>query len=847
MQTRDTLHLLQKMRANTEHALCTYIELYGHIAEHFMLTYHGSIVAIFRVAGVDYEGLDLREQRHLSERFAKQLQAVDKDALLYWWLERREVAVHEAPSKHPVYELFRGQREQRLRDKVFYENRIYVALEWPFAQPEDHRPLKERVPAFIHDLMEAGKRRALIGFLRDWWVAKKKTAQLTIRTDALHAFIETVVKPAVTAFQANFHFLSPELLGHQAAYEALLPLFNPSPEKQAVPQVAAAPLNTMLELSNYALEDGMVRVDGRYLDVLSLRNFDQRSLPNMLGRLQNLDFPLIISTQWRRMDDGRAEGIINRQRRGFKHTLKLGNPNRDTGADIQRGFEDQIVDHLDHALTDLKNGRWFGAFSLFVRISGASRDELILRKTQVRSILFDMNCLPHDEDMGLIFAWASLAPGSFWKYNYRKLILTNANYSDWVPIWALEQGALRSKHYDGPALSQLETRNGNLYHFNLSSSDNLNFMVLGKIGSGKSFFLKYHIIQYHKYGRCFFWLHTLGSDYNDLAAMFDGAIIQLDLNGSFPINLYCLEDTLTAGYLDVLLHIWTNLFLAVGHAVTEDELDELTQKLKVLFLQPKAQRHQRALHTLVSDQLKPLIQEFIDDEISQGRFGLFDGRFGKANCLTRLASFTVIDYKKLGDNLPVSQAAMIFVTFMQDQVIYDPEATGVNKFCWFDEGHKILGSRETYMWRYLNKAGDTWRKEGCSLGFITQKLSDLKQLSLHHLFRECCSQFLFFPNPGIDEAEMLGTFDFLSEKDVDHIRTMTEKSEVLFVTTTGVKKVLRLHVDRFTQLVLESNPKLVARKNALLAEHGFPGNIHQLMTEMEDAAGQEAPSAFGIL
>ena len=190
---------------------------------------------------------------------------------------------------------------------------------------------------------------------------------------------------------------------------------------------------------------------------------------------------------------------------------------------------------------------------------------------------------------------------------------------------------------------------------------------------------------------------------------------------------------------------------------------------------------------------------------------------------------------------------MIFVTHMQDQVIYDPETTGVNKFCWFDEGHKILGSRETFMWRYLNKAGDTWRKEGCSLGFITQKLSDLKQLGLQHLFRECCSQFLFFPNPGIDEAGMLGTFDFLSEKDVDHIRTMAEKSEVLFVTTNGVKKVLRLHVDRFTQLVLESNPKLVARKNALLAEHGFPGNIRQLMTELEESGPQDAAPVFGIL
>lgn len=835
--------------------LASYIDLYGFVTEEVILSFNGTLLVGFEIDGIDPEGLTPDEMHQETRRFANLLQELDRHAIVYTWMLRRRCQVSMSKSTNELYNTLVDERRDVLAGHRFYDNRIFMALEFPFQKQEgEAKTFKEKVPEGLLDFFERLKRREFFSYLKEKKAGyqQRKANRLHVSISKLQEYIEETVQPILQNVMITLKHLTPRVMGYQEFFEAMLPIVNVDPEKHGIRLVNPAPLNASLDNSSYDLSSGRyMRLDDHYVDILTLKQFNQDCYHRMLEKFESIDLECLVSTQWGRVSEDLAEKVITQQRRGFNNSLKFMKPGASSGEEIQKGFKKDVVNYLDHALTELKNdGNWFGKFSLTCMFWADSEEELNQKKAQLRSLFYDMEAVPFDEDIGLFFAWVSMIPGGWWKYNYRKLLLTNLNMAAFWPIWKLHSGFPTSDVYQGECLSILQTRSGEPYYFNLSHSDNINFMALGKIGSGKSFFMKYHLLQYFKYGEAYVWIHTLGSDYNDLARITQGQCVELDSNGSFPINLYCLEQELSPGYLNALVSVWKSLFASIEHEINEDEQNELIHKLQILFKQPIPKRNNRALYELVEPGLKKYVAEFIHDEQTTGRYGrLFDGQPNDPRAFNKLSHFTVINYKGLVKENPIlGNACMIFISYMQDRIIYDKQHQATPKFCWFDEGDKIVGEAHSYMGQYIKKAGDTWRKEKCSLGFITQRLEHLKRLRLLDLFRECCSQFLFFPNPGISEEEYLKAFDFLGKRETELIKTMTEKKEVLFVTNYGVSKVLKLIVDPFTKLVIESNPNLVARKEQLYPLHGFPGNIYKLMEELNTSPTQETQKqAFGLL
>ena len=823
MNVGESLAYLTALDRNSERSLATYLEVYGFLNQHLVLTYSGSVVAFWEITGLDPEGLTLAEKRRHADWFSRQLQVVDREALVMTWVVRDVVAMDAEEGNHPVYRALAVARKKR---ETFFVNRHVIAVEWPFARAQT----REGVTGSLLKAVGKAQRGEFGTMLRERLRRRRQAKEkvLDIEEARLETFLRETVMPGLHDLERAFQPLGPQPMAQQAIYRFLLQLYNPDPAKGRLRLVAPAPLNYLLEASDVTYEKRHLQVDGVWMDMLSLRQVGKHTLPHWLEDLEALDFPLVIGTTWRRMDDDKAARLIKMQKRGFTHRLRFG-----SGDSIKEGYRDAVVGDLDAGLTELKTeGRWFGQLSVFILLRAESLEELASRKGRVASLLYERDLQIQDEDMGLVFAWASLCPGGFWKHNHRRLMLTNGNAADFAPIWRAGVGLPESPAYGGKCLSVLETRSGSPYCFNLCRSDNLNWLALGKIGSGKSYFIKYHILQYLKYGPCWFWIHTLGRDYHDLALMCGGQVVEIDPDGQYPINLYCLSETLTPGYRNALLAIWQACAAALGVALAEPQLRELSEKLDILFHQPVERRNNRALLRLVGPDLAHMVAQFVHDHEIQGRFGkLFDGAGDDPRCLRSLPRFLVVDYQKLTKVGALSEAVMIFLTYLQDLIIDAEAYRGEGKFFWLDEGHKVLGERDGYMWRYVNRMGDTGRKQKLSLGFITQKLADLKALGLDTLFRECCSQFLFFPNPGLDGEGFLETFDFLSEADVALIRGAREKAEVVYVTSDQVRKVLRLRTDPFTDLVLDSRPDIVMAKNRLFQEVGFPENIHRLLAQ----------------
>src|SRR5260370_10358049 len=84
-----------------------------------------------------------------------------------------------------------------------------------------------------------------------------------------------------------------------------------------------------------------------------------------------------------------------------------------------------------------------------------------------------------------------------------------------------------AKHISGTEyLAVLETRQGTPYFLNLHRDDVGHSVVLGAIGSGKSFFLCFLVAQMQKYNP-FTFIFNLGGSYKTLTAQLGGTYVKI--------------------------------------------------------------------------------------------------------------------------------------------------------------------------------------------------------------------------------------------------------------------------------------------------------------------------------
>jgi type IV secretion system protein VirB4 len=95
-----------------------------------------------------------------------------------------------------------------------------------------------------------------------------------------------------------------------------------------------------------------------------------------------------------------------------------------------------------------------------------------------------------EERYNLLNAFFATVPGNR-HFNLRYLWLLNANYADYSFLFTLHTGERQNKHLKAEYLAVLETNHRTPYFLNLHYQDTAHTVVLGRTGSGKSFFLNF--------------------------------------------------------------------------------------------------------------------------------------------------------------------------------------------------------------------------------------------------------------------------------------------------------------------------------------------------------------------
>src|SRR6185437_153876 len=130
-----------------------------------------------------------------------------------------------------------------------------------------------------------------------------------------------------------------------------------------------------------------------------------------------------------------------------------------------------------------------------------------------------------EERYNLLNAFFATIPGNR-HFNLRYLWLLNTNYADYSFLFTLHTGERRNKHLNSEYLAVLETNYGTPYFLNLHYQDTAHSIVLGRTGSGKSFFLNFLITNLQKYSPYTF-IFDLGGSFRGITQLFGGAYLRV--------------------------------------------------------------------------------------------------------------------------------------------------------------------------------------------------------------------------------------------------------------------------------------------------------------------------------
>src|SRR5207247_5689949 len=139
-------------------------------------------------------------------------------------------------------------------------------------------------------------------------------------------------------------------------------------------------------------------------------------------------------------------------------------------------------------------------------------------------------------------AWLAVFPGNE-AYNLRRLWLLNTNYADLSFLFGHRTGESVNTCLGTEYLAVLETEDGTPFFLNLHYQDTAHTIILGRTGSGKSFFLNFLITNLQKYSPYTF-IFDLGGSFRSITQLFGGAYLKENAEHSeFTINPFSLEPT----------------------------------------------------------------------------------------------------------------------------------------------------------------------------------------------------------------------------------------------------------------------------------------------------------------
>ncbi|HEX5234502.1 MAG TPA: DUF87 domain-containing protein [Silvibacterium sp.] len=791
------------------------VSVFGFLDDQVFLTKGGDVGVVMRVEGVDYECLDHKQTDDLTKRLESALRLLGSQFRVYQFLFKagNETIPFEA-YENPVVKQAVEDRIAYFRGKAseLYSLQIYFVILYEGAK---HRT---KLSGSLMTLASEPTRG--LEELKAFLSSEKETVLIGGEIEKQYLLL----LHQVGSFTLQLSdFVKIEVINKQQAFRVLKRLLNFSPIKI---EHARLKYDTHVDffLADSALEcyPGHLLIDDCYVKVLTLKEPTAQSWPLIFRQLLEIGASYHIVTEWKAQENTAARKRIQSMRRHFHNSktslfsqLKADNSTH-PGDLLVDDSKESLVRTLGESLKEIElNGNYFGEFSLTVVVYDKSLAAVEKACAEFYKVFSMHDGSLFEERYNLLNAFFATVPGNR-HFNLRYLWLLNTNYADYSFLFTLHTGERRNDHLNAEYLAVLETNHATPYFLNLHYQDTAHTIVLGRTGSGKSFFLNFLITNLQKYDPYTF-IFDLGGSFRNITQLFGGAYLKVSAErADFTINPFSLEPTReNLNFLFSLVKV-----LAEGRGVSplsQAEEKDLYAQIQNLYVLPANLRTLSVLVNTLQKSLAGRLEKWV-------RGGQYEQIFDNEKDTLTLSRFQCFDFEGMDRYPELIEPLLFYILHRANAFIYSAEAVTTFKAFFIDEAWRFFG--HPTIRNYIVEALKTWRKKNAAMILSTQSLDELDKSEIVNVVIESCATKIFLANPDMDRELYRNTFH-LNDNEIEMISTLIPKRQAL-VKRPDLAKVVNLEVDEKSYWLYTSDPSESFKREQAFREYGFEKGLEIL-------------------
>jgi type IV secretory pathway VirB4 component len=808
MRYRDLLKDVNRHEQKLENALL-YVDFLNHELPVILLK-DGSLLILFKLSGLDYEGLseDQKEQfSHFTRVAFEQLPNEGEGFML------SNLLIRDTPQPLPL------RRNPKAPPLIQF--------------------VQSKKQAFWDDLISKSFGNKILCGLR-YFPPKKKDPNwsLLIQENKLFRFYRDQIQECIKQLEQGYLALASSLtrfgfqaLDRKGSFAALFELINfcTSPDYRS-----DLSLNAQLAQSQYVFrtnEEYLVINDREYVSLIGMKYPPPTSLAMYLRRFYELDFPLVLR---------QSIGFASKQRlfkqQDFNTPIAMALSTMDPK---NLKYVEEVKDFRSRIENEKELPVWWH-FSILVR--AADKETLRIRCAEVISLLKEIGSFGITEKRNLKSAFFSLFPGHD-RFYLRKSLLGTANAGDLLSAYVLYQG-------DKDPVDYLQDRLHGVFAYNpFTSRERAHHRAIcGPTVGGKSFFVIKDLLS-HLVVNPMIWVVDLSASYLDLFELLreempsETAIMRVSRHeNNFQFNPFLVKDPDAPVPEEQFEFCMGLLKLMAGPKLTNPAnemamrkgLAEFFNAYRIL-LRNQSERVPIPPMTLLSNILEMEIQHpDLASAFALWTVGRRGELFNTGKDTLQSARYCYFDLRDL-DGEPELMTAIVYVIFSKVyRDIADENLRPIQKRFVLDEAHRYITDPVFSYWiSLLARTGRHWN---IMLDLITQSLADLDSPDQpwSKAIITNLKQAFFFPGQKDVEASFrklqLTDYHIHQYKKLD-----ASRYEVLYWSDGGLRRMLRSVADNYTYWLATTDARERTMKKRMKQRHS--GNVRRAIEELVQLTG----------